>query len=146
MMWRFSGTMKPLHLAFDRQVIHNDVARNVVDHLVLVVDDDASIRDMVSNILQFEGYAVATACNGLEALHVFEQTRPEVVLLDMRMPVLDGWGFARELRARGEEAHIVVMTAAQDAQRWADEVHAGGCLAKPFELEDLLSAVKLPAA
>jgi DNA-binding response OmpR family regulator len=60
----------------------------------------------------------------------------------MRMPVLDGWGFARELGARGMKVPIVVMTAAQDARRWADEIGADGYVAKPFDLTDLLAAVE----
>ena len=117
-----------------------------MNRLILVVDDDSSIRDLVSNFLEFEGFSVATASNGLEALRVFELTQPAVVLLDMRMPILDGWGFVRELRARGADAYIVVMTAAQDAKRWANEVNAHACLPKPFELQDLLDAVQAPAA
>jgi two-component system, chemotaxis family, chemotaxis protein CheY len=117
-----------------------------MNRLVLVVDDDALIRDMVSDILQYEGLSVETASNGHEALEVFYRTHPAVVLLDMRMPVMDGWGFARELRRRGEDTHLVVMTAAHDARRWANEVDAHGCLPKPFEIDDLLSAVLDPAA
>ena len=60
----------------------------------------------------------------------------------MRMPVMDGWGFARALRERGIKLPILVMTAAQDARRWAQEIDAEGYLAKPFDLLDLLSAVE----
>jgi CheY-like chemotaxis protein len=59
----------------------------------------------------------------------------------MRMPTLDGWGFARALRARGFQVPILVMTAAQDARRWAREIDAEGFVAKPFDLLDLLDAV-----
>ena len=108
---------------------------------ILVVDDDPSILDMVAEILDFEGYAVRTATNGAEALEVVEQVPPSLVLLDMRMPVLDGWGFARALKARGVRIPIVVMTAAKDARRWAEEIGAQAYLAKPFELPDLLTVV-----
>ena len=110
--------------------------------LILVVDDDASIRSTVSEILELEGYPVATASDGREALQAVEQAQPSLVLLDMRMPVLDGWGFARELEARHVQVPLVVMTAAQDAQRWCDEIGAIGCLAKPFDLDDLLASVE----
>ena len=109
---------------------------------ILVVDDDPSIRDTVSEILELEGYPVATATNGAEALEVVERRRPSLVLLDMRMPVLDGWGFARGLADRGLKLPILVMTAAQDARRWAEEIRAEGYLAKPFDLPDLLDAVE----
>jgi two-component system chemotaxis response regulator CheY len=108
---------------------------------ILVVDDDPSILQTVASILQMEDYEVETARNGAEALAAVERTQPSLVLLDMRMPVLDGWGFARALRERGLELPILVMTAAQDTRRWAEEIGAAGYLAKPFDLTDLLSAV-----
>jgi two-component system chemotaxis response regulator CheY len=113
----------------------------VTDGPILVVDDDASILETVTAILEMEGYAVATAANGVEALRRVEEARPVLVLLDMRMPVLDGWGFVRVLNERGVQLPIVVMTAAQDARRWATEIGAAGFLAKPFELPDLLDTV-----
>jgi len=109
---------------------------------VLVVDDDPTIRALVTDILEQEGYPVASAQHGAEALRIVEHRLIEVVLLDMRMPVLDGWGFAREVQARGMKPRIVVMSAAQDAGRWAAEIRADGYLAKPFELSELLSAVE----
>ena len=109
---------------------------------VLVVDDDPLIRTSISEILDLEGYPVATAANGAEALESVERNRPSLVLLDMRMPVLDGWGFAGALDERGIELPILVMTAAQSAETWAREVGADGYLAKPFELVDLLDAVE----
>ena len=112
------------------------------DGPILVVDDDPSILAVVAQILHFEGYPVQTATDGAEALAAVDEQRPSLVLLDMRMPVLDGWGFARALATRGEALPIVVMTAAQDARRWADEIGAAGYLAKPFELPDLLDVVE----
>jgi len=109
---------------------------------ILVVDDDPSILDMVAQVLDFEGYPVQTAADGAAALDAVAAARPSLVLLDMRMPVLDGWGFAQALRARGVQLPIVVMTAAQDARRWAKEIGAAGYLAKPFELLELLAVVE----
>ena len=109
---------------------------------ILVVDDDPSILTTVCEILDLEGYPVETAANGAEALRAVERSRPSLVLLDMRMPVLDGWGFARALKERGLQLPILVMTAAQNARRWAEEIGADGHLAKPFELPDLLDAVE----
>ena len=111
---------------------------------ILVVDDDPSIREVVSDILGSEGYSVATASNGAEALEVVERTRPALVLLDMRMPVVNGWDFAREIKERGLRPCIciMVMTAARNARHWAEEINADGFVAKPFELPDLLAAVE----
>ena len=109
---------------------------------ILVVDDDPAIVSVVSEILDLEGYEVETATNGQEALRVIDRLRPAIVLLDMRMPVMDGWGFARALRERGESVPILVMTAAQNARAWAEEIGAQGYLAKPFEVMDLIEAVE----
>ena len=109
---------------------------------ILVVDDDLSILETIAEFLDMEGYSVSTATNGAEALTVLERETPSFVLLDMRMPVLDGWGFVRALRERGSALPVLMMTAAQDTRRWAEEIGAAGYLAKPFDLEDLLTAVK----
>jgi two-component system, chemotaxis family, chemotaxis protein CheY len=110
--------------------------------LVLVVDDEADIRATVSAMLQIEGYEVAEAANGADALAAVERHPPDLILLDMRMPVLDGWGFASELRGRGHRIPIVVMTAARDAARWAGDIAAAAFVAKPFGLDDLITAVE----
>ena len=109
---------------------------------VLVVDDDTSILDTVSSILSGEGYDVVSASTGQEALAAVARTRPLVILLDMRMPVMDGWAVARAMREQGIKVPIVVMTAAESAKRWADEVGAEGYLAKPFGLDELLDTVE----
>ena len=110
---------------------------------ILVIDDDPAILATVSDALDLEGLPYVTAANGAEALDVIDNNRrPSLVLLDMRMPVLDGWGFMRAVRERGLEMSVVVMTAAADARRWGREIGAHGVLAKPFELDDLLNAVK----
>jgi two-component system, chemotaxis family, chemotaxis protein CheY len=108
---------------------------------ILVIDDDPAIRATVAEILISEGYTVATAQNGAEGLQSLDRIGPALVLLDMRMPLLDGWGFARALQTRGIQVPILVMTAAQDARRWAHEIDAQGYIAKPFDLLDLLDAV-----
>jgi CheY-like chemotaxis protein len=108
---------------------------------ILVIDDDPSIRDVVAAALDDEGYTVLSAANGAEALEVLEQIVPVLVLLDMRMPVMDGWSFARVLRERGIRLPVIVMTAAQDARQWAEEVGASAYVAKPFDLGELLDVV-----
>jgi len=114
----------------------------MADRPILIVDDDPAILAALAEILDLEGYPVRTATNGAEALDVVEGDQPSVVVLDMRMPILDGWGFARALRERGLQLPILVMTAAQDARRWAEEIGAEGYLSKPFELLDLLGALE----
>jgi two-component system, chemotaxis family, chemotaxis protein CheY len=110
---------------------------------ILIVDDDPSILEAVSDLLRLEGYDVTTARDGAAALRAVEDQPPSLVLLDMRMPVLDGWGFARELSRRGIQLPILVMTAARDAAGWASEIGADGYLAKPFDIGELLEAVSV---
>jgi two-component system, chemotaxis family, chemotaxis protein CheY len=114
----------------------------VPDCLVLVVDDDETIRATVSETLDMEGYPVRLAADGEEALRSVEERAPHIVLLDMRMPVLDGWGVARGLAQRGLAPSILVMSAAADARRWAREIGASDVLPKPFELDELLALVE----
>ena len=71
-----------------------------------------------------------------------EAEHPSLIVLDMQMPGLDGWGLARELRARGLTAPILVMTAGKNAERAAREVGAVGFVAKPFQLDDIVSKVE----
>jgi CheY-like chemotaxis protein len=112
---------------------------------VLIVDDEPDIRATVSAMLEIEGYMVSEAANGADALAAVEMNPPDVILLDMRMPVLDGWGFAAEMRRRNHAIPIVVMTAARDAARWAGEVAAAAFVAKPFGYDDLITAVEQAA-
>jgi two-component system chemotaxis response regulator CheY len=109
---------------------------------VLVVDDDPSILDTVTSILSSEGYPVMAASGGAQALSLVGSWHPTLVLLDMRMPIMDGWAVARAMREAGSRVPIVVMTAAESARSWADEVGAAGHLAKPFGLDDLLTCVE----
>jgi DNA-binding response OmpR family regulator len=109
---------------------------------ILVVEDDVSILDMVMQILRSEGYPVVGAKNGVEGLAECDRRTPSLILLDMRMPRMDGWEFSAALRARGIASPVVVMTAADDARRWADEVGADGYVVKPFEFFELLASVE----
>jgi two-component system, chemotaxis family, chemotaxis protein CheY len=111
------------------------------DIRVLVVDDEPDIRATVAEMLEIEGYSVDEASNGADALRAIEASPPDLILLDMRMPVLDGWGFAAELSRRDVDIPIVVMTAARDAARWAAEIAASASLSKPFGFDDLIRTV-----
>jgi CheY-like chemotaxis protein len=122
-----------------RESPHTGLVRQ--DCRILVVDDDLGIRLSLAALLEDEGYIVETATNGEQALSCIALQRPTVVLLDMRMPVMDGWTFARELRQRGIELPLVVMTAARDAEAWADEVAATAYAPKPFDYPSLLATL-----
>jgi CheY-like chemotaxis protein len=115
------------------------------DRLVLVVDDDVDVRETVADVLESAGYRVATAYNGRHALHLLkvEKVRPDVILLDMMMPELDGWGFRAEQRKDPELAPIpvVVFTAFGVPAETAAQLAAAGFLKKPPRIEDLLSTL-----
>jgi DNA-binding response OmpR family regulator len=81
--------------------------------------------------------------NGEAALRVVEQTAPSAILLDMRMPIMDGWEFARSYRELSvPHAPLIVLTAAQDAAEWARQIDAADYLGKPFDMSELLDTVK----
>lgn len=110
---------------------------------VLVVDDEAEIRSLIAMALQEEGYEVVDAPHGAAALSLVERERPDVILLDLRMPIMDGWQFARAYHARpGPHAPIIVITAARSARESARPINAAAVLAKPFDLDDLLAAIR----
>ena len=111
---------------------------------ILVVDDDPGIVGFLELALMDEGYAVRVAANGREALDQVSQWRPNLILLDMNMPVMDGWEFCRKLRSRGaaeESIPVVVMTAARDAASRSQDVGAQGFLGKPFDLDHLFRVI-----
>jgi CheY-like chemotaxis protein len=109
---------------------------------ILVVDDEDAIRDILSFALEQDGYRVETAEDGAEALEKLERGLPNLILLDMKMPVMDGWTFMQQFRARyGHGAPVVVLTAAPDARTRAEEINAAGWLGKPFDIDELIQIV-----
>jgi CheY-like chemotaxis protein len=109
---------------------------------ILVVEDDDDLRTFVAMVLEDAGYSVMEAANGAAALQTLEHVAPSAILLDMKMPVMDGWQFAARYSQRPTvKAPIIVMTAAHDAAIRATQVQAVGLLSKPFELTELLEIV-----
>lgn len=109
---------------------------------VLVVDDDLDMVEVMELILHDAGYPTRTALNGKQALDAVAQAMPALILLDMLMPVMNGWEFARDFRARyGREVPIVVATAAEHVHSRGDAIDADDVLPKPFEVSDLLRVV-----
>lgn len=109
---------------------------------VLVVDDEPGIRTFVAMALEGEGYTVSTAENGARALDRIAQHQPRMVLLDLQMPVMDGWESMRRIRALDAAIPVVIMTA--NARRdIGPQLHqAAGFLAKPFTLDTLIHTVE----
>lgn len=110
--------------------------------LLLVVEDEPDLLDLMSEALASQGYRVATAKHGLEALQRIGEQEPQLILLDMRMPVMDGWTFAKLLREQyWRRIPLVVVTAAEDSKLRAAEVGADSYLGKPFGLQQLYDIV-----
>jgi two-component system, chemotaxis family, chemotaxis protein CheY len=110
---------------------------------VLVVDDDPAIRGLVGDALRGEGYAVDLAAHGREALEAMRARRPSTVVLDLMMPVMDGFSFMEACHKERlcVDVTIVVISAVQDALRRISEMPVNACMAKPFDLDDLVRTV-----
>jgi CheY-like chemotaxis protein len=110
---------------------------------VLVVDDDPGIQELLVALLEDEGYAVLVAGDGLEALDALAVARPDIIVLDMMMPRMDGYGFAEERRRRALHADVPVLllTADSHSKQKAAETGAQASLAKPFSLATLVDLV-----
>lgn len=113
---------------------------------ILVVDDEPDIRMLVRMVLERAGHAVIEAANGNEALTALETSHPDLMLLDMRMPGLDGWAVLERMRAENWFARIpvVVLSAHVDAaaSRKALQEGCSGYIGKPFRPQELVETVE----
>ncbi|MBN9164820.1 MAG: hypothetical protein BGO98_41575 [Myxococcales bacterium 68-20] len=112
---------------------------------ILTVEDDADLRTLISVVLEEEGYVVITAMNGREALARVQEHMPDLILLDLRMPVMSGVEFVSQYQARygnGPRAPFIVMTAGEHASRRCQELRGSGFLPKPFSTDELLDVVR----
>ena len=111
---------------------------------VLVVDDDKAVRDSLRRSLEFNGYEVALAADGAEALAGIGRIAPDAVVMDVMMPRLDGIEATRALRAAGNDLPILVLTARDSVGDRVEGLDAGAddYLTKPFALEELLARLR----
>jgi len=112
---------------------------------VLVVDDDPSIRRMIMAALRREGYGFSEAANGKEALEAMRRDRPDVVILDLMMPIVSGWDVLRERASDPELLAIpVIVVSANRSSELASAMDKGICafLPKPFDIVALSSLVR----
>ena len=108
---------------------------------VLVVDDDADIRELLISVLSDDGYEAESACNGRDALEVLDRWPADVIVLDLMMPVMDGWTFAQRLKEKWS-IPFVVLSAATDVGRHAEQMGAADVVPKPFDIEQLLPCIE----
>jgi two-component system response regulator MprA len=111
---------------------------------ILVVDDDAPIRRMLDRTLSAEGYVVETAADGGEALAAVERSTPDLVVLDVGLPGVDGLAVSRRLRAKGLAVPVLLLTARDSVPDRVAGLDAGAddYLVKPFATEELLARVR----
>jgi two-component system chemotaxis response regulator CheY len=110
---------------------------------ILVVEDDELLREALAEVLTDDGHEVRTATNGAEALGELERWEAEVIVLDLMMPVLDGFAFRDEQRRRDlrTDVPVLVLSAVRDLDGAAERIAAAASLPKPFRLEDVLASV-----
>ncbi|EEG25491.1 MAG: response regulator transcription factor [Corynebacterium matruchotii] len=111
---------------------------------IVVVDDEQAVRDSLRRSLSFNGYDIAIAEDGEQALDVIEKEQPDLVILDVMMPKMDGLEVCRHLRSHGDDRPILVLTARDGVSDRVAGLDAGAddYLPKPFALEELLARVR----
>lgn len=111
---------------------------------ILVVDDEPAVRESLESSLAFEGYEVAVADDGLAALEEVERSKPDMIVLDVMMPRLDGLTTCRRLRSGGNTVPVLMLTARDAVGDRVTGLDAGAddYLVKPFELDELLARIR----
>lgn len=113
--------------------------------LLLLVDDDAMMRRMTETLLTAHGYHVIVAVHGRDGIERLREQCPDLIVLDLNMPVMDGYQFCREQRYLPDKNRaavpVLLMTGENDAPSHATALQAAGVITKPFDPDDLLDAV-----
>lgn len=118
----------------------------MAERVILAVDDDPDALDIVRTFLESRGYRVVTASDGHEALARLEKARPDLVLLDVMMPEIDGWEVARTIKNHSEfsDTRVVMLTARSDFTDKQEGLRAGAddYIVKPIRLDELAEKVE----
>jgi two-component system, OmpR family, response regulator len=120
------------------------VAEKTPEARLLVVDDEPSIRELLNASLKFAGFEVAVAADGAEALRQAELTRPDLIVLDVMLPDMDGFTVTRKLRDRGREIPVLFLTARDETSDKVTGLTVGGddYVTKPFSLEEVVARIR----
>ena len=109
---------------------------------ILVIDDDDELADVVRQVLRDAGYSVATVRHGAAALELTKHIAPDLILLDLSMPIMDGWSFVSQYRRTSAPgARIVLLTGNPSAEEIAHTLAADAYITKPFEVDDLVATI-----
>jgi len=108
---------------------------------ILVVDDDDAIREALTDVLSLEGYSVVTAANGEEGIRRMKETHPDLILLDVRMPVMDGWEFKKEMDADAEFAATPVLVFCAFSGP-PPGLNVQGIIPKPISIKIILDSIR----
>ena len=119
-------------------------AGQAISRRILVAEDNKSIRDVVSMFLDFMGFEVALAGNGVEALSLFLKNSFDLVLTDLEMPIMDGWSLTHRIKERSPNTPVVLMTGADRETVWkkVERGSVDSVIFKPFRLEDFKRTVQ----
>jgi two-component system OmpR family response regulator len=111
---------------------------------LLVVDDEPNIRELLATSLRFAGFEVHTAADGAAALRVARQVDPDLVVLDVMLPDMDGFAVTRRLREKGQHVPVLFLTARDDTQDKVTGLTVGGddYVTKPFSLEEVVARIR----
>jgi CheY-like chemotaxis protein len=122
-----------------------DRPTDVQELRVLVIEDEPSVRDIISDLLQFCGHEVETAINGEEGVEKYLQFRPDLVIMDVSMPLMNGYDASRRINELDAQATILLITGVPDAmlaRRALDEELASNLIYKPFRFDQLQTAIE----
>lgn len=110
---------------------------------ILVVEDDEMLREALLEVLADEGHEVRVAAHGAQALDVLDGWTPELLVLDLMMPIMDAFEFRKQQRERGAalDARVLILSAARDLDGAAERISADAYLPKPFHLDEMLTEV-----
>lgn len=122
---------------------HRHVSQNGHHPRVLVVDDDDELAEVLRQALRESGYAVATVGHGAAALELIGQIQPDLILLDLRMPIMDGWSFVAQYRRSGKAGgRIVLLSGHPNVREITVSLGADAYVGKPFEMTELLRTLE----
>lgn len=125
-------------------IINDEGWGSLMKEKILIVDDQFGIRILLNEVLQREGYETFQAANGMQALEIVKQHSPDLVLLDMKIPGMDGIEILKRMKQLKKEIRVIIMTAygELDMIQKAKDLGALTHFSKPFDIEDIKRAVK----